>query len=394
MPGLKEKISHVSHLQCSVCEKTFAADQINTYAYCEKCEKNPLVAHYDFFSGYLKENINKSERSMWRYFEMLPVFDQKNIVSLGEGWTPLLSLKKLGAELGITSLLMKDESLNPTGSFKARGLSAAISKAKELGIQNCIIPTAGNAGGAMAAYCAKADIKATVVMPKHTPKAFQQECRLFGAELILVDGLISDCAKKVAELNSKGNYFDVSTMKEPYRLEGKKTMGYEIAEQLNWVLPDVILYPTGGGTGLIGMWKAFHEMIEMGWISNKLPRMIAVQTENCQPMVELFQFNKVKSPCTPTIANGLAVPTPFAHRMIQQVLKESNGTALAVSDDEIIDSTKALARQEGLLIAPEGAALVVALRKMIHQGAIDGNSKTLLLNTGSAYKYFENLPID
>ncbi len=388
---LKEKISHLSYLKCSVCDKTFPADQVNTFASCEQCGKNPLVAHYDFLSGYLKENIDKDERSMWRYFEMLPVFDSKNIVSLGEGWTPLLKLNKLGPELGLSELWMKDESLNPTGSFKARGLSAAISKAKELGIQHCIIPTAGNAGGAMAAYCAKADIKATVVMPRHTPKAFKQECEFFGAELILVDGLISHCAKKVAALNASGNYFDVSTMKEPYRLEGKKTMGYEIAEQLKWKLPDVILYPTGGGTGLIGMWKAFHEMIEMGWIENKLPRMIAVQTENCQPMVELFHFNEVKSVCTSTLANGLAVPTPFASRMIQQVLKESNGEALAVSDEEIVEATKSLAKQEGLLIAPEGAALTVALRKLIQNGTVGVESRTLLLNTGSAYKYFDNL---
>ncbi len=327
---------------------------------------------------------------MWRYAKLLPVLDKKNIVSLGEGWTPLLKLNNLSDQLGIENLLMKDESQNPTGSFKARGLSAAVSKAKEFGIKDCIIPTAGNAGGALAAYCAHAGMNATVVMPAHTPKAFQMECELFGAELILVEGLISDCAKKVAELNRDGKYFDFSTMKEPYRLEGKKTMGYEIAEQLNWQLPNVILYPTGGGTGLIGMWKAFNEMIEMGWIHDEIPRLIAVQSDQCQPVVETFLHGKISSSLRQTIANGLAVPTPFAQPLIQKVLRESSGFAISVSEEEIIGAVKEIASSEGMLVAPEGAALLPALKKLLASGGIDREEKILLLNTGSGYKYFEN----
>lgn len=322
---------------------------------------------------------------------MLPVLDPQNIVTLGEGWTPLLPLKRLAGKLEVENLLLKDESQNPTCSFKARGLSMAVSKAKELGVEHCIVPTAGNAGSALAAYCARAGMKATVVMPSHTPKAFKTECDYFGARLILVDGLIGDCAKKVEELKKGGQYFDVSTMKEPYRIEGKKTMGYEIAEQLNWSLPDVILYPTGGGTGLIGLWKAFQEMIELGWIDNFVPRLIAVQSENCKPVVETFLTGRVSSPCLPSIANGLAVATPFAQRLIQKVLADTEGSAIAVSENEILESVRDVATTEGMFLAPEGAALVVALKKLLHSGDIQRNEKIVLLNTGSGYKYLENL---
>jgi threonine synthase len=327
---------------------------------------------------------------MWRYLPMLPLFDRRNIVSLGEGFTPIMNLKSTAGSQGLSSLLMKDESLNPTGSFKARGMSMAISKAKELGISKCIVPTAGNAGGAMAAYCAKAGMKAIVVMPRHTPQAFRHECEMFGAEVVLVDGLISDCAKKVREMNANGEYFDMSTMKEPYRLEGKKTMGYEIAEQLGWTLPDVIMYPTGGGTGLIGMWKAFEEMTELGWIAGRRPRMIAVQAENCQPIVETWNGNQPDASSyrgKPTLANGLAVPNPFAEKMILKVLRESGGKPVAVSEQEILNSQKEVGRTEGVFVAPEGAALFVALKKMIGSEEIRTNEKILLLNTGSGYKY-------
>jgi threonine synthase len=385
-----EKISRIASLHCSGCDREFPVDQINTYATCGLCEKSPLVAKYSL-TGFTKEDILIQERSMWRYLEMLPVFDRKNIVTLGEGWTPMLQLGRLKNKLNLKHLLLKDESQNPTGSFKARGMSMAISKAKELGIKNCIVPTAGNAGGAMAAYCARAGMSATVVMPKHTPKAFKTECEYFGAELILVDGFISDCAKKVMELNRGGEYFDFSTMKEPYRLEGKKTMGYEIAEQLDWELPDVILYPTGGGTGLIGMWKAFHEMMALGWIPDRMPQFIAVQTEKCAPVVETFLLGGVTSTCHPTIANGLAVPTPFAQRMIQRVLKETLGTAVAVSEQEIIEGVKEIASTEGILVAPEGGALLAASKKLLSSKEIFSEEKILLLNTGSGYKYLENL---
>lgn len=391
MTVTKTRTSQITSLKCSACDRIFPVHEVNTYASCEKCQKSPLISQYDLHAGLQKDDIDLHERSMWRYAVMLPVLDKKNIISLGEGWTPLLKMDRLASILQMGSLSIKDESLNPTGSFKARGLSMAISKAKELGIKDCIIPTAGNAGGAMAAYCARAGMNATVVMPRHTPRAFKAECEYLGARLIEVDGLISDCAKKVAEMNSAGEYFDLSTMKEPYRLEGKKTMGYEIAEQSGWQLPDVILYPTGGGTGLIGMWKAFHEMMALGWIGNKMPRLIAVQSENCKPVVDTFHNSKTTAPGRPTIANGLAVPHPFAHQLIQLVLHETGGSAVSVGEDEIITGIMAIATAEGMFVAPEGGALLVALRKLLDKGVIGRDEHVLLLNTGAGHKYIENL---
>ena len=331
---------------------------------------------------------------MWRYREMLPVMDDAHVVSLGEGMTPMINLKRTAEKYGVAHLLLKDEGRNPTGSFKARGLSAAISKAKEFGIDTCIIPTAGNAGGAMAAYCAAAGMNAIVVMPRHTPKMFKDECEMHGADLILVDGLISDCARRVAEIKQTVECFDVSTLKEPYRIEGKKTMGYEIAEQLNWELPDVIIYPTGGGTGLIGMWKAFKEMVSLGWIENKLPRMIAVQAENCQPIVQTWKGNQLNSKNyvgKPSLANGLAVPNPFGEDLILEVLKQSGGLPIAISDEAMIKSVRQLAKDEGLFVAPEGGALLEALNILLRKEIIQPQEKIVLLNTGSAYKYIENI---
>ncbi len=386
---LKERVSHLVDLKCSNCGKIYSSQEINTYASCDACGKSPLISTYDF-EGVTKDDIDRNDRSMWRYLKMLPVFDQRNIVSLGEGFTPLLTLKNLASDYGFASVQMKDESLNPTGSFKARGLSMAISKAKEFGIRKCIIPTAGNAGGALAAYCAKAEIEAVVVMPEHTPKPFKDECILFGARLILVEGLINHCAQKVHEINFKSEYYDVSTLKEPYRLEGKKTMGYEIAEQLNWKLPDVILYPAGGGTGLIGIWKAFHELIELGWIENRLPRMYAVQSKNCQPLVETWagrQKNSKEYVGRPTLANGLAVPSPFGEKLMLKILVETGGEPIAVSDLEIIKAQKEVAQREGLLVAPEGAALLPALQSLLAAHKILRDESILFLNTGSGYKY-------
>lgn len=383
--------SFAATLTCSNCQKEYSLSGINTYAVC--CEQ-PLVVEYEYPPGFLKKTIQLRQNNIWRYAEMLPVIEEKNIVSLGEGMTPIFPLNKLGDQYGFSDLLIKDESSNPTGSFKARGLSVAVSKAKEFGITNCIIPTAGNAGGALAAYCAKANIKCTVVMPTHTPAIFKQECKLYGAEVILIDGLINDCAKKVMEINRHAQYFDMSTLKEPYRLEGKKTMGYEIAEQLNWQLPDVIIYPAGGGTGLIGIWKAFKEMISMGWISGPLPRMIAVQSKKCAPILCALKDSvtwKTDFIPEPTIANGLAVPYPFAMNMILQVLNESGGTALAVSEAEIVAGVKEIARTEGLLISPEGAATWKALLHLGRNKQIQSSEKILLLNTGSGYKYLDNL---
>ncbi len=385
--------SHFSHLLCSECTKEYPVNEVNTHASCVRCTGNILLSRYADAEENSTDLIEAEERSMWRYFPWLPVFDRKNIVTLGEGFTPVLNLQALATRCGLDQLLLKDESLNPTGSFKARGMSMAITKAKELGIRRCIVPTAGNAGGAMAAYCAKAGIEAVVVMPEHTPDVFKQECKMFGAQLVLVKGLINDCAKKAKQINQFGEYLDLSTFKEPYRLEGKKTMGFEIAEQLSWILPDVILYPTGGGTGLIGMWKAFHEMAEMKWVSGKFPRMIAVQAQNCQPLVETWLGNQVNATeyvGQSTIANGLAVPCPFAEKMILRVIKESQGLPIAVSETEIRDAAKEIAKAEGMILAPEGAALWAALKSLLATRQIARTEKILLLNTGSGYKYMEN----
>lgn len=331
---------------------------------------------------------------MWRYHNMLPVVNKQNIISLGEGMTPLLQLNTLGKKYALPQLFLKDESLNPTGSFKARGLSVAVSKAKEMGITSCVIPTAGNAGGALSAYCAKAGIQATVIMPKHTPVIFQQECKLYGAEVILTEGLISDCGKLAKAMQQQKGVFDMSTLKEPYRLEGKKTLGYEIAEQFDWQLPDVIVYPTGGGTGLIAIWKAFKEMIVMGWIENKLPKMIAVQVENCQPIVYSWKglhANASAYKGKASLANGLAVPNPFGEDLIIETLTQSSGCALAVTEQEMISGVKEIAASEGILVAPEGAAVWKGLLKLLADGFIDPDEKILLLNTGSGYKYLENI---
>jgi len=391
MDTLKKSTSLIKNLECFKCKKEYAPFERNTYAHC--CNQ-PLIVEYNNGLEFLKEDLLLREKNMWRYAEMLPILDKQNIVSLGEGMTPILSLSNLSRQYDFNNLLVKDESFNPTGSFKARGLSMAVSKAKELNIDKCIMPTAGNAGGALAAYCAKAGIQCTVVMPRHTPSVFKKECQLYGAEVILVDGLINDCAKKVDELKVKEQYFDMSTLKEPYRLEGKKTMGYEIAEQLNWELPDYVIYPAGGGTGLIGIWKAFKEMLNLGWITGPLPKMIAIQSLNCNPIMLCLQdpdnWKKTFSPL-PTLANGLAVPYPFGMTMMLQVLKESGGTVFAVSEEDIIEGVLEMAKEEGILAAPEGAAVWKALVHLRQLHVIPSESKVLMINTGSGYKYLENL---
>jgi len=331
---------------------------------------------------------------MWRYSSLLPIADKRNIVSLKEGGTPIISLDKLAAKNNIARLLMKDESFNPTGSFKARGISAAVSKAKELGIDKLIIPTAGNAGGALAAYCAKANMQCIVVMPEHTPAIFKIECSLPGSELILVKGLIDSCANKVQEIKRSKNYFDVSTLKEPYRLEGKKTMGYEIAEQLDWELPDTIVYPAGGGTGLIGIWKAFQEMLKLGWIKGPLPKMVAVQSENCAPIAvaahHRSNWKENLSPL-PTIANGLAVPFPFGMELMLDVIDSSKGEVVTVSEEQIINGIKDVSRSEGILLSPEGAAAWKAIEHLAKCKKISNDSNVLFLNTASGHKYLESI---
>ncbi|WP_224996992.1 threonine synthase [Cesiribacter sp. SM1] len=385
--------SLISSLGCSSCGASYDAHALHSLSSC--CHL-PLVARYEHEEPLHKEVLQNRPGTMWRYRELLPVLKKENIVSLGEGFTPILSLDTLAGKYNFRELLLKDEGQNPTGSFKARGLSMAVSKAKELGIEGCIIPTAGNAGVALAAYCARAGMKAVVVMPHHTPKAFREECYWYGAEVHLVDGLINDCAHKAKELNRDGSWLDVSTLKEPYRLEGKKTMGYEIAEQLNWQLPDVILYPAGGGTGLIGIWKAFHELKAIGWLPEEtiLPRMVAVQAANCMPLVETFfgrQPNAQQYVGKPTIANGLAVPRPIGEPLMLHVLSASKGTAIGITEEEMIFSLQELSSLEGLFVAPEGAALWMASRKLLAAGYILPEEQVLLLNTGNGQKYMENI---
>lgn len=328
---------------------------------------------------------------MWRWRELLPVREPANMIDLGEGDTPLLHLTNLGTELELSHLYVKDESLNPTGSFKARGLAAAVSKAKELGITKVIIPTAGNAGGAMAAYAARGGLQAYIYMPGDTPVANIEESRISGATVVLIDGLISDAAKLAGEKARAEGWFDVSTFKEPYRTEGKKIMGYELAESFDWELPDVIVYPTGGGTGLVGMWKAFKEMQAMGWLeTTKFPRMVAVQAEGCAPVVKAFQNNA--SFCdfwtgAQTIASGLRVPKSFADRLILEDLRESNGAAVAVSDEAITAAQNYLASKEGIFAAPEGAATLAGLQKLIENRWVSPDERIVLFNTGTGLKY-------
>ena len=386
-------ISRLSELHCSRCHAPYPAGVAHTVSAC--CAA-PLLARYDLGAAPPRAGLAGREATMWRYRELLPLQDDANRVSLGEGMTPILSLDRLAARYGLRSLRLKDEGQNPTGSFKARGLSMAVSMARELGAVGCIIPTAGNAGVALAAYCAKAGLPATVVMPRHTPVAFQEECRWYGADVQLVDGLINDCAARVRELNAAGRLLDVSTLKEPYRIEGKKTMGYELAEQGQWRLPDVILYPAGGGTGLIGIWKALREMQAMGWLpaDARLPRMVAVQAQSCCPLVETLagrQPNCQHYQGRPTIANGLAVPRPLGEALMLQVLAESGGTALAIGDDAMLEGMRELARLEGLFVAPEGAAVWMAARQLLATGWLRPEQELLLLNTGSAQKYLDNV---
>jgi threonine synthase len=386
-------VSYISHLECSGCGKEYSHNELHTF--CPFCQ-SPLLTIYKLAEARQhtdRDEISQRSKGMWRWTELLPVLEPENRIFLGEGDTPLLRVPRLGAELGLTNLYVKDESSNPTGSFKARGLCAAISKAKELGVQKVIIPTAGNAGGAMAAYAARAGLQAYIFMPKDTPYANIEESRMAGAEVILVDGLISDAAGLAGEKARAEGWFDVSTFKEPYRVEGKKVMGYELAESLGWELPDVIIYPTGGGTGLVGMWKAFAELEALGWLKNtKRPRMVSVQADGCAPVVRAFESGA--SFCdfwlnAQTLASGLRVPKSFADHLILHDIYESQGTAVAVSDDAILQSQKRLARLEGIFAAPEGAATLTALEQLVQQKWVDPEERIILFNTGSGLKYLD-----
>lgn len=379
-----------AHLVCSKTGARYDKDQVQTFSSANR----PLLAKYDLGGMPGKHLLEGRSWNMWRYRELLPVESDDNIIQLGEGGTPLIPLNRAASSLECSRLFLKDESCNPTGSFKARGLAMAVSKAKELGIRKCVIPTAGNAGGAMSAYCAVAGLEAHVYMPVKTPKVFQKECRLYGARVTLVEGNISDCARRIAEEREE-DWFDISTLKEPFRLEGKKTMGLEIAEQLNWTVPDVIVYPTGGGTGLIGIWKAFEEMAEMGWVGDKKPRMVAVQTKACDPIVRAFEAkaSSAEPYSNPgmTMANGLRVPAAFGDELILDILYRSGGRALSVSEEEMRQGLQEFARLEGQLLAPEGAAVWMAFRRLLEEQWIHPSENVVLLNTGTLYKYIENL---
>ena len=383
-------MSYFSHIECSYCEKFY--DKNIIWNLCTDCGK-PLLAKYDFNTArkyFSKDKLKYRESTLWRYSEMLPVMNEKFRLSLGEGFTPLIHANRLGKKLGMQNLYVKDESLNPTTSFKARGLCLAISKAYELGVKEVSIPSAGNAAGAMCAYAALAGMKSFVFMPKDVPQPFISECDALGAEVTLVDGLITDCGKLAAEGVKKFGRFDVSTLKEPYRIEGKKTMGYEIAEQFKWELPDVVIYPTGGGTGLIGMWKAFDEMEKLGWINSKRPRMVTVQSSGCAPIVKAFHDKKEFAEMwngAKTIADGLRVPAAVGDFLMLRALRESNGTAVAVDDDQIFVSTNEIGRTEGIFAAPEGGATLAALKALLKNGWIKPNESVVLFNTGSGHKY-------
>ncbi len=388
-----EGSSLLSHLVCPLCGEVYEADAVQTICQVPACQSS-LFGEYHLSFNLSTDLLEGRPANMWRYQEFLPVINPQHIVSLGEGFTPILALENLKKYAPENTITWKDESGNPTGSFKARGISTAISKAKELGIKDIVIPTAGNAGGALAAYAARAGINAHVFMPKLTPQLFKDEVRLYGASLIEVEGNISDCGRLAYGKAVQQGWFELSTLKEPYRLEGKKTMGYEIAEQSNWELPDVIFYPTGGGTGLIGIWKAFEELERLGWIGRKRPRMVAVQSSCCDGIAKAFHLHQASATYQDagfTIANGLRVPKPYADKIILNVLYESSGTAISITDEEMIAAVKEIARQEGLLVAPEGAALWQAFKKLKAQKWIQPGEKVLLLNTGSGYKYLENV---
>ena len=380
--------SNVVELECSACGKKFDASVEQHLCSCGK----PLLARYDLKRAAATLNLKSLSgrpRTLWRYAEVLP---DGTPVSLGEGMTALIATPRLGAAVGLHRLYVKDEGLNPTGSFKARGMTAAVTRAKQLGAKTLAAPTAGNAGGALAAYAAAAGLQSVIVMPADTPVANVMECRAFGAKVVMLDGLISDCGKYVAEHKDREGWYDVSTLKEPYRVEGKKTMGYELWEQFGGKLPDVILYPTGGGVGLIGMCKAFDEMQEMGWIGPERPRMVAVQAQGCAPIVKAWEAHRASAEFfqnAATVASGLRVPGPLGDLMILSMLRQTKGTALTVTDDEMLQAGKELASLEGIFAAPEGAATVSAVRKLAASGWIKPQETVVLFNTGTGYKYAE-----
>ena len=375
----------LERLECSKCRETYPHTVPQNV--CTACGK-PLLARYalkQIAETWKRDTLLSRPASLWRYRELLPISDQKNIVTLGETMTPLIHAKRLGAEFGLTQVWVKDESRLPTGSFKARGLAMAVSKAKALGLTQLAIPSAGNAATALALYAAAAGITAHIFMPQDTPAFNKETCQLAGASVTLIDGLITDAGKIVAERKASEGWFDVSTLKEPYRVEGKKTMGFELAEQFGWELPDVIIYPTGGGTGIVGMWKGFAELEAIGWIGKKRPKFISVQSTGCAPIVKAWEEGATEAKPwhdAHTVASGLRVPQAIGDFLILEALRKSNGAAIAVTDDAIRESMQLLPTTEGLLTSPEGAATVAALEQLVTNGMIQDSERVVLFNTG------------
>jgi threonine synthase len=386
-------MSLVSHLECARCAKQFAPGKVYNLCDCG----SPLLVRYHLklpAAVHLRDRLSSRAPSLWRYREVLPVTRDESIVSLGEGFTPLIHARRLGEKLGAPNLYWKDESFNPTGSFKARGLAVAVSMARELGVETIALPSAGNAGGALAAYAARAGLKAAVFMPEDTPLANRLECVLLGAEVALAPGTIMDCARAMRERVAREGWFDCSTLREPYRVEGKKTMAYEVYEQLHWRLPDVMVYPTGGGTGLVGMWKAFDEMREMGWIDQRRPRLFAVQATGCAPIVRAFARQAERAeewPNPKTVASGLCVPAAIGDFLMLRALRESRGGAIAVEDHAMLEGVRELAETEGIITSPEGGAALAALQRLLADGFISGLETIVVFLTASGYKYVESL---
>jgi threonine synthase len=389
--------SYLSHLECPKCQRTYSADEVQQLCQCG----SPLLVRYNLKevkANFKKEELANRENSLWRYHEVLPVRNLENVVSLGEGMTPFVQMKKLGENMDINNLFIKDEGIIPTGSFKTRGASVGISKAKEIGVKQLAMPTNGNAGAAWALYSARAGIKATIVMPVDAPTITRKEVAISGGDLHLVNGLISDAGKIVGQLVKEQGIYDASTLKEPYRIEGKKTMGYEILEQMNWEVPDVILYPTGGGVGLIGIYKAILELRELGWIKNdKLPRLVAVQAEGCAPIVKAWEEGKTESEFwenSQTSAFGINVPKALGDFLVLEGIYATNGCAVAISESDIASAQKEAAKFEGNFICPEGAATVAAARILRERNWIAANETVICLNTGAGIKYPETVDIE
>ncbi len=387
--------TYFTHLECSVPCGAPPADPRTVQHLCV-CGM-PLLARYDLARAraWSRDSLTGREASMWRYHELMPLLDDETPVTLGEGWTPMIEATRLGESLGLSRLLIKDESLNPTNSFKARGLSTAVTRAHYLGAKVLSIPTAGNAGNAMAAYAARAGIEAQVFMPRDVKRPFIRECELYGAHVTLVDGLITDAGRIAAETGKPLGWYDVSTLKEPYRIEGKKTMGYEVAEQLGWELPDWIIYPTGGGTGMVGMWKAFAEMSALGWIDPvKRPKMVTVQAAGCAPIIRAFDEGTERAAPwedAHTVADGLRVPRAIGDFLVLRAVRESGGAAVAVSDEDMVTGMRDIGRLEGVSAAPEGGAALHALRVLIASGRVLPDERVVLFNTGGALKYLDVL---